>query len=334
MRELMIRFRDDGENYRELDESRNYFLSEAESLIEVIKVRLKNEKRVAVPKSFEFWLDGVQLMIDSVDFSDPNTLSSQIKQTIESHEGWEKEIRHKHLNAIEFYLTLERELLLQKPLLHFVKRFDQVLGSPDLKPFPCLIKLEQMKELFDMIFVHVATSFYSELEHIIEAVRLANETIVERRHAELLKADSKDYDNYHDYLKVRVMTWYGDNDNFLSFKKYVIACYQSVPKTRILALYPKFEPYQNLQKYLFIDFTESQGFVSAYELNQQLLAGFTRKYNDVLFSGFVIKNDEMIESLVLSPVVKLIKDTAESSLTENRVGDSHDEQTSDQKATV
>jgi len=45
LRKLLIRFKDDGDYFREIDEERNYFFTEAEEIINRIRDRLAKEKR-------------------------------------------------------------------------------------------------------------------------------------------------------------------------------------------------------------------------------------------------------------------------------------------------
>ncbi|WP_418300775.1 hypothetical protein [Lysinibacillus fusiformis] len=59
MRKLLIRFKDDGDYFREIDEERNYFFTEAEEIINRIRDRLTKEKRADSTKSFEFWMANV-----------------------------------------------------------------------------------------------------------------------------------------------------------------------------------------------------------------------------------------------------------------------------------
>lgn len=68
LRNLFIRFSDEGEYLREIDEDRFYFLCEAEEIVQRMRKRLNREKRVIEPKSFECWIDGQQLVVTQVFF--------------------------------------------------------------------------------------------------------------------------------------------------------------------------------------------------------------------------------------------------------------------------
>ena len=302
----MIRFGDDGEVYGEIDEKRSYFLSEAEKIAESIRVRLKNEKRVASPKEFECWVEGTRLIITHVRFDNEQSLEEQLINTMLKHEHWEEGLRHKYVNLLKDYAAKERELFVHKEFKAFAIRFDQYMGSKKIEPFPLLLGIEPLKELFDNIFLHVSTGFYSELEEIMRSINKAYQTIVNHVNEELLQLEDKEYDgSFVDFLKVRVNTWFGNEENFLRFKKYVSAYYQSVTETQIKALYPKFETYQRLQYLLFTDYIKKFGFDDAYRLNNELIRAFYKKYDDILFEGFAIKTDDLVESLVLSPVIVL-----------------------------
>jgi len=304
LRELMIRFGDDGEVYREIDEKRSYFLNEAEKIAESIRVRLKNEKRVASPKEFECWVEGTRLIITHVRFDNEQSLEEQLINTMLKHEHWEEGLRHKYVNLLKDYAAKERELFVHKEFKAFAIRFDQYMGSQKIEPFPLLLGIEPLKKLFDNIFLHVSTGFYSELEEIMRSINKAYQTIVNHVNEELLQLEDKDYDgSFVDFLKVRVNTWFGNEENFHRFKKYVSAYYQSVTETQIKALYPKFETYQRLQYLLFTDYIKKFGYDDAYRLNNELTQAFYKKYDDILFEGFAIGTDDLVESLVLSPII-------------------------------
>src|SRR5690625_4589889 len=144
----MIRFVDDGEMFNEIDEERNYFLSEAEQVVEKIKVRLSKEKRVSSPKEFECWIDGNKTIITSVRFENRQSLEEQLKDSILKGD-LDDEVKHKHINKINDYVVKERELMVHKPFKAFLERFDRYMGSPDLSPFPLFLSIEKSKDLFD-----------------------------------------------------------------------------------------------------------------------------------------------------------------------------------------
>lgn len=305
VRELMIRFIDDGEVFNEIDETRNYYLSEAESIVEKIKVRLTNEKRVSSPKGFECWVDGKQLIISSVRFENGQSLEEQLKQTILEHKEWEEDLKNKYINKINEYASKERELMVHREFKAFVIRFDQYMGNPKNDPFPLLLRLERLKDLFDGIFVNISSGFYSELEVIMGSIKESFQIIVKQTYDELSEQDHEEYEgSWSDFLRVRVITWLGNDENFNRFKNYLIAHYESVPKSRIRAIYPRYEPFQEMQDYLFSTFAKTQSFDEAYRLSNELIQSFYEKYDDILFGGFAIKNDDMVKSLIFSPVVK------------------------------
>lgn len=305
LRELIIRFIDDGEIFSEIDESRNYYLSEAEIIVDKIKVRLTNEKRVASPKGFECWVDGKKIIVSSVRFENEQSLEKQLKETILTHSGWEDETKHKYINKIDEYVLKEREYMAHREFKAFAVRFDQYMSNPKHEPFPLLLSIERMKELFDGIVVNVDAGFYSVLEQIMFSINEAFQIIVQEVYQGLEKLDADEYEgSLSDSLKVRTVTWFGDEENFIRFKNYVVSRYGSLSKERIRALYPNYELFQAIQEELFTDFVKKRSFDEAYEISKEMIGEFNKKYDEILFEGFTIKDDEAIITLILSPVVK------------------------------
>ncbi|MEK4031308.1 hypothetical protein MKZ02_22655 [Pseudobacillus sp. FSL P4-0506] len=295
MRNLFIRFSDEGEYLREIDEDRFYFLCEAEEIVQRMRKRLNREKRVIEPKSFECWIDGQQLVVTQVFFQNEQSLENQLKTTILNFEEWEEDIRHKYANKLREYAELERQLFLNKEFQSFAVRIDQTLGRADVSPFPLVLDVQQLKQLFDEVYVHVTTGFFSELEEIITTVKTAFQATIEEMTAH------QDYQNND--LKKAASIWFQSENNFQRFVQYATASYQSIPKARLEALYIRFSPYQKLEKYLFDKYVELNGFTKAHELHVKLIYQFLRKYDEILFNGFVLNTDEIIESLVFSPVI-------------------------------
>lgn len=296
-RNLMIRFSNDGEYFREIDEERHYFLYEAEKIILKIKERLQQQKRSVQPKEFECWIDGQKVVVAYVSFDNKGTLEKQLETTMLEYSGWEDEVRYTFVNKLKEYAEEERQLFLNKEFKAFAIRFDQVFGHLNTKPFAMLLGIKKLKQLFDEMSNHVTTGFYSELEEMMGAIKTSCETIVlvvERENAE---------DKKETLLIDGVNRWLEVESNFQAFVQYVAACYQSVSKKRIEALCSRFKPYQDFQLYLFKQFASVHGFSSAYQHHIELQQKFIKKYDDILFQGFVLKTDDMVESLVLNPVI-------------------------------
>lgn len=300
----MIRFVDDGEVFNEINEKRNYYLTEAEQILEKIRVRLANEKRVSVPKKVECWIKGRKIIDTGVRFEDHQSLEEQMKETILSS-GWKEASKHQVINQLNEYAQKEREYLVHGKFMEFLKRFDEVLGSPDMLPFPLLLNIEKSKELFEGVIVNIQTGFYSELEQIIASVREAYIVVIDEVYHEMVLSDEMNRAHeVEDFLKVRTITWLGNADNFSRFKNYVVAYYGSVIKARIDALYPRFKPYQHMEHQLFFDQVKVLGFDQVYDYHRDLIAQFYKKYDHVLFEGFSIQTDDLVVSLIISPVLQ------------------------------
>lgn len=315
----MIRFVDDGEVFNEISEDRNYFLTEAEEILEDIKFQLSKEKRVPSPKRIELWEDGEKVITTIFHFSKKDSLIEQLTATI-SKENLYKAERSERFHS---YIQKEKEYLSNQQCQTFLIRLDQFMGKPEIKPYPLLLSIEKAKLLFDEISETVGTGFYSELEEIMKSIHKAYAVVVELVLQEAKRVSEKDYEGtFQEYLKVRVATWMGKEENFSSFKNYVVARYKSVSKDRVYALYPKFPAYQRLEQELFVERIQTIGFDKAYNIHNQLMEAFIDNYDNILFEGKVLLNDDKIRSLVLSPVVKEISENVVKQVPDERVMES------------
>ncbi|MFD1707567.1 hypothetical protein ACFSCZ_12615 [Siminovitchia sediminis] len=293
MRELIIKFGKEGEYYRELDEERNYLLCEANEIVQKIKIRLDQEKRTVKQKTVELWMNGQKVLVTQMGFDKEQSLEKQLEEALCKTN---KEQR-KHVKKFKEYAEKERQLFLNREFKTFAIRFDQVLGKPDLVPFPLVLEVDKLKKLFDEVYPHVATGFYSYLEEIITSIDSSYRTIVKQ------VRQNKTFINDAG-LNKEVEFWFEDDEYFSKFVRYAAASFQSVSKKRIDALYPRFRPYQELETFLFEFLGREMGFSDAYELHAELNNAFLKEYDKILFQGTVLKTDEMVKSLVLAPVIQ------------------------------
>lgn len=315
LRELMIRFIDDGVVFNEIDENRNYYLTEIETIIERIRVRLKNEKRVSAPKEYECYVDGKKLIVTDVRFEGSSTLENQLLQTIEEEGGWSEELKHKYINEITEYAQTEREHMAHREFRAFAIRFDQFMCDPKMKPFPLVLSLEELKQLFDSVHVNISTGFYSQLEEIMASIHEAYLMIVKIAEKEIIEGELDAYDgDLENYLENKVMDWLHAESNFVKFENYTVARYSSVPMSRIHSIYPKARTYQALQEKIFVDYAKAVGFGEAYEVNRGILEEFEDKYTGALFEGFSMRDDDMLDSIIISPIVKRLTNEVDALL--------------------
>lgn len=303
MRNLVIRFQKEGELFRELDEDRNYYFSEAEEIVMKIRKRLEKEKRIVEPKPYECWIDGQRIVITHVSFEKNVSLAKQLEETILGYDAWENEVKHKYINLLKEYIDEEQVLFTNKEFKAFAIRFDQVLGKLNTEPSPFILDIRKQKQIFDGVLPHIDTGFYAKLEEIMNAIKKGYETIVNIVNRDFESTNEESRKDLSDFIEVRVKTWLGNEENFQKFISYVAASYQSVSKKRIAALCPQFVSYQEMQKYLFHELVKDIGFDKAYEHHNKLIKLFYEKYEGILFNGFAIKTDEMVQSLVIKPVI-------------------------------
>lgn len=302
MRKLFIRFSGEGEYLREIDEDRHYFLFEAEQILSTIREKIQKQKRNVQPKMFECWIDGQPIVVAYVTFEETITLEKQLEGIIKEYTGWDEDTRYTYINKLKSYAEEERQLFFNKEFQAFAIRFDQVFGNKKAKPFPLVWELEKIKKLFDEMYGQTV-GFYSKIEEMMGAIKTTNETLVQIVECE----NGKD-------LIDTVNEWLADESNFQLFIKHVTANYQSIPINRIEPISVRFKPYQDLQLFLFNDYASTYGFTKAYEQHIEFQQELLRKYNEILFQGFVIKTDDMVESLIIKPIINKYRERLEGEL--------------------
>lgn len=304
LRKLLIRFKETGDYFREIDEERNYFLSEAEEVVEKIRSKLVKEKRTASPKPFEFWIDGQQAVISQVNFEKKESLEKQLEQTILAFESWEEETRYKITNLLKEYAEEERQLFLNKEFRAFAIRYDQLYGHSTYDPFPVHLDIIHLNQVYTTVQKHVSTGFYSELEKIMASIAIAIEKVNEDATKNIDFNQGDDFQKQKLKLEAKVYELLNNPDEFSRFTQYVAACFQSVPKSRIEALCPNFKMYQVLEQLLFKKYAKMKGFSEAYSVQTSLNQALKEKFDSILSKGFALSNDSMVESLVLGPVIQ------------------------------
>lgn len=302
MRKLMIRFQKEGELFLEIDEDRNYYFSEAEEIVQKIRKRLEKEKRVVEPKPFECWIDGQRVVITHVFFDKEVSLAKQLEETILNYDAWESEVKHKYINLLKDYIKEEQLLFTNHEFKAFAIRFDEVFGKPNTQPMPFILDVNKQKLIFDQILTSVDTGFFAELEEIMNAIKKGYETILNIVNEEIMLSNENN-NNRKDFIQVRVKTWLGNEENFQKFVSYIAACYQSVKNNRIQAICPSFRPFQEIEKFLFEKLVKEIDFTEVYRIHEKMMSAFFEKFDEILFNGFPIKTDEMVQSLVLKPVI-------------------------------
>lgn len=294
LRELMIRFREEGGMFREIDGERNYFFSEAEEIVKQIRERLRKEKRESPPKSFELWLDSKKLVVTYVSFERKESLEEQLQETMLKHGAWEEEKRHKYINQFKSYAEKERQLLVSPEFKAFAIRFDELLGHKHTTPVPLILSLKQIHKLFLEVYPHVTSGFYSELEDVVLSIKRSYQAVAHNKVG-------------HGADQALMEEWFSKQENLNCFIQYVAAAYQSVSENRLRALLPRFKLYQEYENYLFQEVAKVMGFEWAFTQHLNVMESMYEKYHAILFEGFVLKNDDMVQSLVLYPVMQEVK---------------------------
>lgn len=303
MRKCFIRFVEGSVYIRDLDSERNYFFIEAEKMIDELRMRFAKEKRTVDRKEFEFWIDGQLAVRTHVDFEKKITLQRQLEEAISIFDSWEEEFRKDMIGRLRNYVEEEKQLFVNREFYTFAKRFDEIFGKPSYALFPLLLEVTQLHQLYSTMQKSVTTSFYAELEQMIRAIDASIQNELSQ-FTRKLQNDEEPFESMKERIEKAVYQHLEQPEVFSGFSQYALAYYQSVPKNRIIALCPHFPRYQDFEKWLFQTYAKMSGFDTAQEIHRRLLKTFEEKYDDILASGFALRNDEAIETLILDPVLQ------------------------------
>lgn len=276
-RPMVVRFIDDGQLLREIDEDRKYYLVEAEEIVHKLRKRFEKEDRGVEGKAFSFYIDGKEIIRTVVKFHETQSIQSQVIDTIQRFGTWEAEIKQGYINKINEYAEAERQSLIHPDFRAFATRFEEVMHTN--------FNLVQLRRIFDQLMIHLPTGIYSNLENVIVSLTESYLTVMDSA------AGQKE-------------EWFDNPQNFQSFVQYVSANFISISKKRLSSIYVKYKGYQQLQNYLFTIRVESQGFQKMMNTHSEQKSLLERNWNEILFKGFALKTDEMVQSLLIAPTIK------------------------------
>lgn len=278
-RELVIRFKEDGEWVQEIEEERHYYLIEVEEIVQKLRKRLVKEKRELEQKAFSLLVDGKEVLHSyiSIKSSESRTIQEQITQTIANYEAWEESVRQKYVNKVNEYAENERQAFLNPEFRMFVIRLDEVLEAK--------FGLTQSKYLFDRVYANLSTGFFSKMEEVVTSVVESYQTVLQS-------------------IADKSIEWFSDKENFNSFGQYVSANYQSVSKNRLAGIQVQYSGYHKLQDYLFTLKAANRGFSEAQSVHKSMKVRFLLEWDKILLQGFPLKDEDMVKSLLIAPIIQ------------------------------
>ncbi|PFF57965.1 hypothetical protein CN358_24990 [Bacillus thuringiensis] len=290
MREIIIKFSTEGERFRELDESKSYFLQEAEDIIFQLRHKVKSRSQEVQPKRFGLYLNGKFLLDSKISFSDKNSIEQQIKDTFLRTDVWSDEIKKQYVNILSNYAKEEKQAFLNQEFRSFV------FLKRDLfeKKADFLFSLKQSERLFQSVYAKISNGFFSQLEDIVSSMFDSYEYIV--HYHDLLNG------NYEE-VKGKKEEWFGNVENFGDFVRFVTANYFSINRSRLKAIQTNNPLYHSFQDYLF-EWRAKTDFQDSLKVHEDINQKLQNKWTEVLLNGSTFVNAESVEKWVIEKVLR------------------------------
>ncbi|KXY68850.1 hypothetical protein AT261_02780 [Bacillus cereus] len=290
MREIIIKFSTEGERFRELDESKSYFLQEAEEIIFQLRHKVKSRSQEVQPKRFGLYLNGKFLLDSKVSFSDKNSIEQQIKDTFLRTDVWSDEIKKQYVNILSNYAKEEKQAFLNQEFRSFI------FLKRDLfeKKADFLFSLKQSERLFKSVYAKISNGFFSQLEDIVASIFDSYEYIV--HYHDLLNG------NYEE-VKGKKEEWFGNVEHFGDFVRFVTANYFSINRSRLKAIQTNNPLYHSFQDYLF-EWRAKTDFQDSLKVHEDINQKLQNKWTEVLLNGLTFVNAESVEKWVIEKVLR------------------------------
>ncbi|MEK4593602.1 hypothetical protein MHB68_30885 [Bacillus sp. FSL K6-0040] len=290
LREIIIKFSTEGERFRELDESKSYFLQEAEEIIFQLRHKVKSRSQEVQPKRFGLYLNGKFLLDSKVSFSDKNSIEQQIKDTFLRTDVWSDEIKKQYVNILSNYAKEEKQAFLNQEFRSFI------FLKRDLfeKKADFLFSLKQSERLFKSVYAKISNGFFSQLEDIVASIFDSYEYIV--HYHDLLNG------NYEE-VKGKKEEWFGNVEHFGDFVRFVTANYFSINRSRLKAIQTNNPLYHSFQDYLF-EWRAKTDFQDSLKVHEDINQKLQNKWTEVLLNGLTFVNAESVEKWVIEKVLR------------------------------
>ncbi|MDR5021407.1 hypothetical protein FOL75_04900 [Bacillus thuringiensis] len=291
MREIIIKFSTEGERFRELDESKSYYLQEAEDIIFQLRHRVKNRSEEIQPKRFGLYLNGKFVLDSKISFSDKNsTIEQQIKDTFQRTDVWSDALKQQYTKILSDYAKEEKRAFLNQEFRSFAYLNRDLFE----RKVDFLFSIEQLERLFQSVYAKISNGFFSQLEDIAASILDSYEYIV--HYHDLLSGN-------HEEVARNKEEWFGKAENFNKFVCFVTANYFSINRSRLKVIQVNHSLYQSLQDYLF-EWRAKSDFQESLKVQDEIHHKLQNKWTEVLLHGSTFVNVESVEKWVIEKVLK------------------------------
>ncbi|WP_025731381.1 hypothetical protein [Heyndrickxia ginsengihumi] len=290
MREAIIRFIDDNNVIRDLDENKYYYLTEADETLERVKKSVQQNNWSYTEKKFDFYMNGVYLMQGTYLINSNEELSTQIYNIIKNNKSIESEKKSVLLSQFKEAISEEKRLFSNRELKYFCIELSKIMGKR--KVF--LFSLRQTEKLFSSIQLKMRESMFSKMEDIKKAID---------KSFDLLMAYEDLWHGSYDEIHTRLERWFAFEDNFNKYKNLFVAFFFSVPESRMNSLLRKSTTYKKLEYYLF-EICAKQNFYESMRKQKEFERNLQRRRTEVLIEGVALQNDEILQNKVIDYTVR------------------------------
>lgn len=263
-----------------LNEDRNFYFFELEEISSVLK-RAVDLGGKQITKRIQILLHGELIYDEEVIFK-----GEKLQEKILPLVG--KDNR----STVQSIIKKEQDLIKDEKFSRFIVRYDEVLCTPDTKPIPFFMNIDQSLEVYARISKSVGHLFYSKLASIISALESLNDLVIKMI-----------YDGNIEDLQEGFSSFLKDENNFKMYCNYVPARLNSLSPDRIGALYPNYRAYQRYQDVLFKHLVNYFEFDYCQMKHLSLLNAFEEEFHVKLFDGDILMSDDDFNLKVLNPVI-------------------------------
>ncbi len=290
----MIRFSTEGERFRELNEHKSYFLTEAEEVVQQLRSRLKNQKREVEPKRFGFYLNGQYLIDTKLVFSNPDSLENQIRHVmLEYTEEWDESFRQEKLKEFSELVKREKECFLNREF----RVFAFLMRDTFEQKADWLFSLSQLEQLFQNVYAKLSGGFFSHVEDIVDSIYQSYLQIVD--YYELLEGT-------HDEIQQAKANHFDNDEKFTEFTRFVTADYFSINRSNLLIYASKDPLYQSVQDYLF-ERKAVRDFQLALNIHSDIQRQLQKAWTESLMEGTSINRKEVVEWIIQKVLNQFLK---------------------------
>lgn len=290
LRETVIRFLDDNNIIRDLDENRHYFLTEADDLLEKIKKNIQQNGWLCNAKKYNFYLNGMYILQGSFSFDSETKLSDQIYDVIKKNTNMDSEKKKELLKILKHNKSEELRLFSNKELSYFAIELSKLMSQRKF----FLFSLKQTEKMFSVLQLKMRESFFSKMEDVKKAINKSFDL--------LLVYENLWHGSYEEIHK-RLERWFAFEDNFNKYLNLFVSTFFSIPESRLKSQLRKSRTYNKLQYYLF-EICAKHNFYESMKKQMAFEREINRRRTEVLMKGIPLDSEVTLQNQVIDYTIR------------------------------